>query len=89
MRFQSIVGIISKVILVTHLNVVPPIALQLLNNPLASEGDFTSIKCLMNAAAPCMYRPPANIHDELECSIEETCLMIKSSEILDFRKERC
>ncbi|KAL3418177.1 phenylacetyl- ligase [Phlyctema vagabunda] len=37
---------------VTHLNVVPPIALQFLNNPLADKGDYNSLQCLMNAAAP-------------------------------------
>jgi len=38
--------------LVTHVNVVPPIALALLQSPLAAHADFSSVKCIMNAAAP-------------------------------------
>jgi acyl-CoA synthetase (AMP-forming)/AMP-acid ligase II len=37
---------------VTHVNVVPPIAMAILRSPLTASADFTSVKCLMNAAAP-------------------------------------
>lgn len=37
---------------VTHVNVVPPIALAMLRSPLMAKADFSSVKCLMNAAAP-------------------------------------
>lgn len=36
----------------THINVVPPIALSILQSPLAAKADFSSVRCLMNAAAP-------------------------------------
>ncbi|KAG9187030.1 hypothetical protein G6011_10138 [Alternaria panax] len=37
---------------VTHVNVVPPIAMAILRSPLTTNADFASVKCLMNAAAP-------------------------------------
>jgi 4-coumarate--CoA ligase len=37
---------------VTHINVVPPIALAILQSPLSTKADFSSVRCLMNAAAP-------------------------------------
>ena len=37
---------------VTHVNVVPPIAMAILRSPLTAKADFSSVRCLMNAAAP-------------------------------------
>ncbi|KAH6642754.1 4-coumarate-CoA ligase [Boeremia exigua] len=37
---------------VTHVNVVPPIAMAILRSPLTANADFSSVRCLMNAAAP-------------------------------------
>jgi acyl-CoA synthetase (AMP-forming)/AMP-acid ligase II len=57
--------------LVSHLNVVPPIALQLLNNSLASSGDYSSLKCLMNAAAPLEQSLTDRLCKKLSCSLTQ------------------
>ncbi|KAH7419737.1 4-coumarate-CoA ligase [Cadophora sp. MPI-SDFR-AT-0126] len=56
---------------VSHLNVVPPIALQLLNNPLASSGDYSSLKCLMNAAAPLEQSLTDQLCKKLKCRLTQ------------------
>lgn len=37
---------------VTHINIVPPIALSLLQSPGLAIADVSSLRCLINAAAP-------------------------------------
>ncbi|KAG4439601.1 hypothetical protein IFR05_004896 [Cadophora sp. M221] len=56
---------------ITHLNVVPPIALQLLNNPLASTGDCTSLQTLMNAAAPLEQSLSDRLCKRLDCTLTQ------------------
>lgn len=57
--------------IVTHLNVVPPIALQLLNNDLSLEGDFSSLQCLMNAAAPLEQSSTDRLCERLQCPLTQ------------------
>ncbi|KAJ4988553.1 4-coumarate-CoA ligase [Stagonosporopsis vannaccii] len=61
----------SKKTTVTHLNVVPPIALQLLNTPLATDIDTSSLKCLMNAAAPLEQSLSDRLCAKLDCSMTQ------------------
>jgi len=56
---------------VSHLNVVPPIALQLLSNPLASTGDYSTLKCLMNAAAPLEQSLADQLCQKLTCCLTQ------------------
>ncbi|KAH6691203.1 4-coumarate-CoA ligase [Leptodontidium sp. MPI-SDFR-AT-0119] len=56
---------------VSHLNVVPPIALLLLNNPLASSGDYSSLKCLMNAAAPLEQSLADRLCKRINCTLTQ------------------
>lgn len=78
---------VSNILLVTHLNVVPPIALQLLNNPLAAGGDFSSLVCLMNAAAPLEQSLADRLCEKLDCVLTQWYGLTEASPSVISQKE--
>ncbi|KAH7061962.1 4-coumarate-CoA ligase [Paraphoma chrysanthemicola] len=56
---------------VTHLNVVPPIALQLANSTATAGRDFSSLKCLMSAAAPLEQSSADRLCQKLDCVLTQ------------------
>ncbi len=64
---------------VTHINVVPPIALELLRNPMARDGDFSSVQCLVNAAAPLKQNLADELSRRLDCVITQWYGMTEAS----------
>ncbi|EMC95141.1 hypothetical protein BAUCODRAFT_149163 [Baudoinia panamericana UAMH 10762] len=64
---------------VTHVNVVPPIALALLQSPLAAEADFSSVKCLMNAAAPLKQALADKLCKRMDCVLTQWYGMTEAS----------
>jgi 4-coumarate--CoA ligase len=64
---------------VTHINVVPPIALELLRNPIARNGDFSSVQCLVNAAAPLKQNLADELSKRLNCVITQWYGMTEAS----------
>lgn len=64
---------------VTHINVVPPIALELLRNPATQDGDFASVKCLINAAAPLKQNIADQLSRRLHCVITQWYGMTEAS----------
>lgn len=64
---------------VTHINIVPPIALEFLRNPLASKGDYSSVQCLINAAAPLSKRHANQLSDRFHCVVTQWYGMTEAS----------
>ncbi|OBT75476.1 hypothetical protein VF21_04904 [Pseudogymnoascus sp. 05NY08] len=56
---------------ITHINVVPPIALQLLNNTISATADFSTVKTLMNAAAPLEQSLAERLCQRLGCTLTQ------------------
>ncbi|KAK3115292.1 hypothetical protein LTR53_005515 [Teratosphaeriaceae sp. CCFEE 6253] len=64
---------------VTHVNVVPPIALALLQSPLAARADFSSVRCLMNAAAPLKQTLADALCERMGCVLTQWYGMTEAS----------
>lgn len=64
---------------VTHLNVVPTLALRLLQDPLSQEADFSSLRCLMNAAAPLKSNLSTRLQKLVGCSLTQWYGMTEAS----------
>ncbi|KAL6232493.1 hypothetical protein BDW75DRAFT_247126 [Aspergillus navahoensis] len=63
---------------ITHINIVPPIALRLLQSSNA-DVDFTSVKCLINAAAPLNEVVSAELSRRMGCKITQWYGMTEAS----------
>ncbi|OOQ91324.1 4-coumarate-CoA ligase [Penicillium brasilianum] len=72
-------ALIGDVILVTHINIVPPIALRLLQATATSTIDFSSLKCLINAAAPLKEVVSGGLSQRMGCSITQWYGMTEAS----------
>ncbi|CAG7941309.1 unnamed protein product [Penicillium olsonii] len=55
---------------ITHINIVPPIALQFLNCRHETP-DFSSLRCLINAAAPLQERVSAELSQRMGCKVTQ------------------
>ncbi|KAL4869902.1 hypothetical protein BDV12DRAFT_184856 [Aspergillus spectabilis] len=66
-------------ILVSHINIVPPIALRLLQATATGTKDFTSLKCLINAAAPLKEVVSLELSQRMGCSITQWYGMTEAS----------
>lgn len=73
--------------LVTHINVVPPIALDLLHSPLINDGDFSSLKCLVNAAAPLRQTQADQLSQRLGCVVTQWYGMTEASPAIASQRE--
>ncbi|KAF4547704.1 AMP-binding enzyme 1 [Elsinoe fawcettii] len=72
---------------ITHLNVVPPMALEFLRNPAAANGDFSSVRCMMNAAAPLKQEIADLISKKLDCVVTQWYGMTEASPSVMSQKE--
>ncbi|KAJ9138149.1 Acetyl-CoA synthetase-like protein [Pleurostoma richardsiae] len=72
---------------ITHINVVPPIALEFLRNPIASEGDYSSLQCLINAAAPLSQRQADELSGRLGCAVVSWYGMTEASPSIASQRE--
>lgn len=72
---------------VTHINVVPPIALEFLRNPEASKGDWSSVRCLMNAAAPLKERQADELCKRYNCVVTQWYGMTEASPSVASQRE--
>ncbi|KAH7137401.1 4-coumarate-CoA ligase [Dactylonectria estremocensis] len=71
---------------ITHINVVPPIALELLRNP-ATQGEYPSIKCLINAAAPLNQRQADQLCEKFGCVVTQWYGMTEASPSIASQRE--
>lgn len=71
-------------IIVTHINVVPTLALKLIRNPITARGDFSTVKCLMNAAAPLKQELSDQVSQRLGCVITQWYGMTEAKPQRDF-----
>jgi 4-coumarate--CoA ligase len=72
---------------VTHINVVPPIALEFLRNPVASEGDYSSVQCLVNAAAPLDQSQADELSKKIGCVVTSWYGMTEASPSVASQRE--
>ncbi|KAM0273138.1 hypothetical protein ACHAQH_008487 [Verticillium albo-atrum] len=72
---------------ITHINVVPPIALEFLRNPLAAQGDFSSVQCMMNAAAPLNQRQADELTRRFGCAVTQWYGMTEASPSVASQRE--
>ncbi|KAH7367113.1 4-coumarate-CoA ligase [Plectosphaerella cucumerina] len=72
---------------ITHINVVPPIALEFLRNPVASEGDYSSVQCLVNAAAPLDQRQADELSKKIGCVVTSWYGMTEASPSVASQRE--
>jgi 4-coumarate--CoA ligase len=72
---------------VSHINVVPPIALEFLKNPLAAKGDYSSVKCLINAAAPLNQRQADELSERFGCAVTSWYGMTEASPSVASQRE--
>lgn len=72
---------------VTHINVVPPIAFELLRNPITAEGDFSSVRCLANAAAPLDQRQADELSKKFNCVVTQWYGMTEASPSVASQRE--
>ncbi|RNJ60325.1 hypothetical protein D7B24_008707 [Verticillium nonalfalfae] len=72
---------------ITHINVVPPIALEFLRNPLAAQGDFSSVQCMMNAAAPLNQRQADELTKRFGCAVTQWYGMTEASPSVASQRE--
>ncbi|KAK7707916.1 hypothetical protein SLS63_013597 [Diaporthe eres] len=72
---------------VTHINVVPPIALEFLRNPEATKGDWSSVQCLMNAAAPLKETQARELCKRYDCVVTQWYGMTEASPSVASQRE--
>ncbi|KAH6886157.1 4-coumarate-CoA ligase [Thelonectria olida] len=72
---------------ISHINVVPPIALEFLKNPLAAKGDYSSVKCLINAAAPLNQLQAEELSRRLGCAVTSWYGMTEASPSVASQRE--
>ncbi|KAH6988998.1 4-coumarate-CoA ligase [Ilyonectria sp. MPI-CAGE-AT-0026] len=72
---------------ITHINVVPPIALELLRYPIAGKGEYPSVKCLINAAAPLNQRQADQLCEKFSCVVTQWYGMTEASPSIASQKE--
>lgn len=72
---------------VTHINVVPPIALEFLRNPEATKGDWSSVQCLMNAAAPLKEKQARELCMRYNCVVTQWYGMTEASPSVASQRE--
>ncbi|KAL1856378.1 hypothetical protein Daus18300_010750 [Diaporthe australafricana] len=72
---------------ITHINVVPPIALELLRNPEAAKGDWSSVQCLMNAAAPLKKEQADQLCKRYGCVVTQWYGMTEASPSVASQRE--
>ncbi|CAK7224274.1 hypothetical protein SEUCBS140593_005519 [Sporothrix eucalyptigena] len=72
---------------VTHINIVPPIALEFLQNPLVATGDFSSLQCLANAAAPLSPLQARALSAKLGCVVTSWYGMTEASPSIASQRE--
>lgn len=72
---------------VTHINVVPPIALEFLRNPEATKGDWSSVQCLMNAAAPLKEKQARELCKRYACVVTQWYGMTEASPSVASQRE--
>lgn len=61
------------------MNIVPPLALEFLRNPMATQGDYTTVKCVMNAAAPLKQEISDQLCARLGCVLTQWYGMTEAS----------
>ncbi|KAM5344308.1 hypothetical protein ACJ41O_012845 [Fusarium nematophilum] len=72
---------------ITHINVVPPIALEFLKNPIADTGDYSSVQCLVNAAAPLSQQQANALEKRLGCVVTQWYGMTEASPSIASQRE--
>ncbi|KEF51434.1 uncharacterized protein A1O9_12583 [Exophiala aquamarina CBS 119918] len=72
---------------ITHLNIVPPLALQFLSDPLARKGDYSSIKALINAAAPLKQEIADKLSELMGCAVTQWYGMTEASPAVACQRE--
>ncbi|KAF7554420.1 hypothetical protein G7Z17_g2927 [Cylindrodendrum hubeiense] len=72
---------------ITHVNVVPPIALELLRFPIVSKGEYPSMKCLINAAAPLNQRQADQLCEKFGCVVTQWYGMTEASPSIASQRE--
>ncbi|KAG8162978.1 hypothetical protein KVR01_007456 [Diaporthe batatas] len=72
---------------ITHINVVPPIALEFLRNPEAAKGDWSSVQCLMNAAAPLKQKQSLELSRRYGCVVTQWYGMTEASPSVASQRE--
>ncbi|KPM42922.1 hypothetical protein AK830_g3618 [Neonectria ditissima] len=72
---------------ITHINIVPPIALEFLRNPIAATGDYSSVQCLVNAAAPLNQRQADQLAEKFGCVVTQWYGMTEASPSIASQRE--
>ncbi|KAK7409176.1 hypothetical protein QQX98_008669 [Neonectria punicea] len=72
---------------ITHINIVPPIALEFLRNPIAATGDYSSVQCLINAAAPLNQRQADQLAEKFGCVVTQWYGMTEASPSIASQRE--
>lgn len=66
---------------------VPPIALEFLRNPEATKGDWSSVQCLMNAAAPLKEKQARELCKRYDCVVTQWYGMTEASPSVASQRE--